>query len=301
MTRAVFVGAGIGLGLALLLRGLWPARPTLAASLAHLHSGRLPLAPTAILAPTQPATWRGGIGRSVTAALHDLGIELGSHRQDLRVMERSLEAHVAEKVLFALGGATLAAATAGVVRLAGIQLPFLIPAWALIVVGSLGWFAPDLVLRSEAETRQRSFRHAVGAFLDLVAVSLAGGTGIEGALHGAVTLGQGWGFTRLSEALEHARLAGDTPWAALGRVGEELGVPELRELAASLVLAGHEGAKVRQSLAAKAASVRLHQLADVEGEAAEATERMVLPIGLLFFGFLVFIGYPAVAAIVGGF
>mgnify|MGYP003288252196 CR=1 FL=1 len=154
--------------------------------------------------------------------------------------------------------------------------------------------------RGLAEKRRRSFRHAVGAFLDLVAISLAGGTGIEGALHGSVALGRGWGFARLGEALDHARLAGQTPWVALARVGEDLGVSELRELAASLVLAGHEGAKVRQSLAAKAASVRLHQLADLESEAAEATERMVLPIGLLFFGFLVFIGYPAVAAIITG-
>jgi tight adherence protein C len=300
MTRAVLAGAGFGLGLFLVLRGLWPARPTLAMSLARLHSGRLPLAPSVRLAPAEPSSWRAALGRAATATLRDAGIELGSLRQDLRVMDRSLEAHVAEKVLFATGGAALAAVVTAALRLAGIQLPFLIPLWAVISIAVLGWFAPDLVLRSEAEKRRRSFRHAVGAFLDLVAISLAGGTGIEGALHGAVALGRGWGFARLGEALDHARLAGQTPWVALARVGEDLGVSELRELAASLVLAGHEGAKVRQSLAAKAASVRLHQLADLESEAAEATERMVLPIGLLFFGFLIFIGYPAVAAIITG-
>lgn len=300
MTGVVLAGAGVGLGLLLVLGGLWPARPTLAASLMQLRGGRLPLGPGVLLAPGEPDDWRAAVGRVATATLGGVGIHFGSLRRDLRIMGRFLEAHLAQKVLLAVGGAALTVTTITAMRLAGIQLPFLIPAWALLVVGGLGWFAPDLVLRSEAEQRRRSFRHAVGAFLDLVGISLAGGTGVEGALYGAVTLGQGWGFARLSEALDHARLAGDTPWAALGRLGEDLGVSELRELAASLVLAGHEGARVRQSLAAKAASIRLHQLADVEAEAAETTERMVLPIGLLFFGFLVFIGYPALVAIVTG-
>jgi tight adherence protein C len=300
MTAAVLASAGAGLGLVLLLRGLWPARTTLAASLAFLHGGRQPLAASVIVAQAQANGWRAAVGRATTVALADVGIDLGSLRQDLRVVGRPMEAHVAEKVLFALGGATLTTIATAAIRVAGIHLPFLIPVWVVVIVAVLGWFAPDLILRSEAQKRRRGFRHAVGAFLDLVAISLAGGTGIEGALYGAVTLGQGWGFTRLDEALDHARLAGETPWVALARVGEELGVSELRELAASLVLAGSEGAKVRQSLAAKAASVRLHQLADVEGEAAEATERMVLPIGLLFFGFLVFIGYPAVTVIITG-
>ena len=52
-------------------------------------------------------------------------------------------------------------------------------------------------------------------------------------------------------------------------------------LAASVSLAGTEGAKVRQSLAAKAAALRTHQLTDAEGSAQAATERMSLPVVLL--------------------
>jgi tight adherence protein C len=297
MTQAVVGGALLGLGLFTLGLGLWPTRPDLATSLTQLRTRRLPTAAT--LAEATPARgWRVAIGRSVAIGLRDVGLQFGSLRQDLRVLERPLDAHFTQKLLFAVGGSTLVILAAAAVRSTGTPLSLLVPVWAIIVVGGLGWFVPDLALRAEAERRRRSFRHAVGSFLDLVAISLAGGTGIEGALHGAVALGHGWAFTRLGDALEHARLAGQTPWAALARVGEDLGVSELRELAASLDLAGHEGAKVRQSLAAKAASVRLHQLADVETEAAQATERMVLPIGLLFAGFLVFIGYPALAVVI---
>jgi tight adherence protein C len=297
VTQAALAGAILGLGLFMLVFGLWPTRPTLAASLAQLRTGRLPSTATSPFQATPPTSWRAAVGRTVALGLGDVGVQFGSLRRDLRVLERPLDTHIAQKLLFAVAGGALAVLTTMAMQLTGTRVSFLVPVWALLVVSGLAWFVPDLALRAEAERRRRSFRHAVGAFLDLVAISLAGGTGIEGALHGAVTLGHGWGFTRLGEALDHARLAGQTPWVALARVGEDLGVSELRELAASLELAGHEGAKVRQSLAAKAASVRLHQLAEIETEAAQATERMVLPIGLLFAGFVLFIGYPALAVI----
>jgi tight adherence protein C len=92
----------------------------------------------------------------------------------------------------------------------------------------------------------------------------------------------------------------ETPWAALARLGEDLGVPELSELAASVGLAGTEGARVRASLVAKASSLRTHELSDAEAAAESASERMNLPIAVLFLGFLVFLGYPAVERIITG-
>jgi hypothetical protein len=97
-----------------------------------------------------------------------------------------------------------------------------------------------------------------------------------------------------------ARLQGETPWAGLARLGEELSFPELGELAASAALAGDEGARVRASLAAKARSLRLHGLTDVEAAAQSATERMTLPVVLLMLGFIVFLVYPAVEQVLHG-
>jgi tight adherence protein C len=65
-------------------------------------------------------------------------------------------------------------------------------------------------------------------------------------------------------------------------------------------LAGTEGAKVRASLAAKAASVRAHLLADAETQAQAATERMSLPLVLLFAGFLLLVGFPAIVHVLTG-
>jgi hypothetical protein len=66
-------------------------------------------------------------------------------------------------------------------------------------------------------------------------------------------------------------------------------------------LAGTEGARVRDSLAVKASSLRDHALAEAEAEAQATTERMALPLVMLFLGFLILIGYPAVDIILTGF
>jgi tight adherence protein C len=116
----------------------------------------------------------------------------------------------------------------------------------------------------------------------------------------AAGVGEGWAFAALRRALDQARLARETPWAALGRLGDELGVGELSELAANVALAGTEGAKVRASLAAKAVSLRTHELAEAETADQAATERMSLPVVLLFAGFLFFLGFPAVERVLHG-
>jgi tight adherence protein C len=54
---------------------------------------------------------------------------------------------------------------------------------------------------------------------------------------------------------------------------------------------------VRRSLAAKAASLRQHEVAEAESAAAAVTERLVLPVGLLLFGFVLFLGFPAMLRI----
>ncbi len=94
-----------------------------------------------------------------------------------------------------------------------------------------------------------------------------------------------------------ARLTRTSPWTTLGQLGEELQISELTELAAALSLAGTEGAKVRASLAAKAAAMRQRSGAEAEGKANAATERMAMPGILMAFGFIIFIFYPALTQI----
>lgn len=299
MTLALLTGAGVGLGCWLILRGLFPPRPPLAAVLARLD-GRLGPAPVPVGSGADDGV-AARLGWPLAALLAGTGIGLSGLRQDLALTGRTIERHLGEKVCLAVFGALLAPATAAILALGGVALPLAVPLWASAVLSVGGFLAPDLGVRAEASARRRDFRHALGSFLDLVVIALAGGGGVEGALEDAAGIGRGWAFARLRTALAAARVRRETPWAALGRLGGEIGVPELVELAASVGLAGTEGAKVRASLAAKAESLRAHRLAEAEGEAQAATERMSLPVVLLFAGFLVFIGYPAIARVLSGF
>ncbi|MGH3991098.1 MAG: type II secretion system F family protein, partial [Pseudonocardiaceae bacterium] len=178
----------------------------------------------------------------------------------------------------------------------GIQLPII----AGLVCAAVGFVLPDLQARAAAAKLRVGFRHALSAYLDLVWISVAGGAGLDSALSDSANIGRGWAFDQIRRALDTARLTRTTPWATLRQLGEELDVTQLAELAASVSLAGTEGAKVRASLAAKAAALRTHQITEAEAQAQAATERMSLPVMLLFLGFLAFIAYPALTQVLQG-
>ena len=300
MIAGLLCGAGVGTGLFLVARGVAPPRPSLAQALAQLR--RLP-EPPAMLTGEDPGGFAARLGRPLAEVLTRAGAGVliwPRVQRDLAVLGRSRERHLAEKVTLAIVGLLLVPACAALLALAGTTLPLALPLWGSLVCGVAGFVLPDLGIHSEAEARRRDFRHALGSFLDLVVIALAGGGGVETALGDAASVGHGWAFDELRHSLDAARLARDTPWSALERLGNELGVAELGELAASVGLAGAEGAKVRASLGAKAASLRSHQLAEAETTAQAATEKMSLPVVLLFAGFLCFIGYPAIERVLAG-
>ncbi len=300
MIAALLLGAGCGGGLLLVVRGLFPPRPSLAEALAELR--RVPQ-PAAVLAEDDPGGFAARLGRPAAGALTRAGagwLVPGALRRDLAVLGRQPERHLAEKVALGLVGLLFAPAVAALLALGGATVPVIVPVWAALVLMAGGFFIPDLGVHAEAARCRRDFRHALSSFLDLVVISLAGGGGVETALADAAGIGEGWAFAALRRALDQARLARQTPWAALARLGGDLGVGELSELAASVSLAGSEGAKVRASLAAKATSLRTHELAEAETADQAATERMSLPVVVLFAGFLFFLGFPAVERVLHG-
>jgi Flp pilus assembly protein TadB len=297
---ALFLGAGAGAGLFLVVRGLAPPRPTLAEALARLR--RVP-EPEPVASPGEPGGAVARIGlpvaRRITRA--EKGRLLFPRvRRDLAVLRRSPERHLAEKVALGLFGLLLAPACAALLALSGAGLPVALPLWGSVLLALGGFFLPDVGVHAEAQSRRRDFRHALSSFLDLVVIALAGGGGVETALFDAASVGEGFAYEELRRVLDEARIARQSPWAALDRLGSTLGVDELGELAASVGLAGSEGAKVRASLSAKAASLRTHALAEAEAAAQASTEAMSLPVVVLFAGFLCFIAYPAIERVMTG-
>ncbi len=166
-------------------------------------------------------------------------------------------------------------------------------------LGVLGCREPARRVTSRAHIRRKELEHSFAAFLDLVNILLAGGAGIESAFLAAGSSGDGWCFHLFRALMERAREERTDMWNMFRDMGVSYEIDSMVDVANSLQLAGQHGSRVRQSLAAKATSLRVRSMAQIEHDAAQQTERMGVPMVLLFMGFIILLGYPAYANTLG--
>lgn len=293
MIAVMLVGAVAGLGAFVVWNALAAPAPSLDRALGRLsRDGRTVAGPAA----------EADDGRSWATDVHVWvrKVSLGDPSADLAVCHRSEHRHGVEKLTTAVALAAVALFLAFGLTVAGSPLPLVAVLMLVFGGGGLGLVVPDVTLRSQAAARRHAFRHALSSYLDLVNVLLAGGAGMETSLVAAAEAGDGWVFEHLRAELDRSRTVRRSPWECFRELGERLGVQELVELAATVQLAGEQGARVKHSLTARAAAMRAHQLARLEADAQSATERMGLPTVLMFVGFVALLGYPALQMIVGG-
>jgi Flp pilus assembly protein TadB len=221
-------------------------------------------------------------------------------RPSLTITETSIEALCMESISSALACFVVVPVVMGLLMVAGIDLPIIIMSFLALASILIGGFIPVAALLSDARQMRDLARRTVSSYIDLVVLCLAGGMGIEGALHAAADVGDSWFYARIRQTLRTAKRTGGPMWKHIGDLGEVLELPELVELSVVIGLASSEGAHIRTTLSAKAASMRKRELAEAETRANRATERLFLPSMLLLLGFLIFIGYPATTRILGG-
>lgn len=301
MWIAMTCGGLAGLGVFTLLRLFIRPPANVRSTLARIDAGRGGLLGATSSAAGKGASRfdraRGTLGQRLEQEAVARGWKLGRLHSDLAVMNQPLAGILATKVLMALGGFLFLLLMFGAARTANLGLPPLPSLIAIVALTAVAFFLPDFALRQEADRRRRDFRHVVGSFLDLVAMNLAGGRGLPEALMTASTIGDHWAMARIRQALANARLIGITPWDAMAGLGTSLGVDELRDLASALALAGDEGAKIRSSLLARAATLRRRELAEVEGKAGERSQSMLVAQLLMVTAFMIFLAYPAAYSI----
>jgi len=305
MWLLLVMAAGAVVGGGLLLAGMLVAQPrtsgpvALAQFDARLARGRRQATVTADRRHQAESARMRRFGSEISDSLDNRGIRLPrTVRASLAMVGQSREMFLAQTVLCGLLGLILPALMFGLLSATG-AIGATIPFWLSLIGAVLGLLLPYAQVTRQADERRRGFRHVVSSFLDLVAMNLAGGRGVPEALQSASHISDGWAMVRIRDALEAARLQGRTPWAALGELGDEVDVDELRDLSAALALVAEDGAKVRDSLTARAASMRRKELADAEGRAAARSQSMLVAQLLLCVGFLLFLSYPAVAQILG--
>jgi tight adherence protein C len=312
MTPALILGGLGGAALFLLVFALMPRRAGLARQVAAFDSGRAGRpghaghASQASRDPRSAAAPRGQqselsdrLGHALAAFCAEQGWEFPSLRSNLALAGKSFESYLATKVLLGLFGFLLGPITLVALSTFGFHVSIAVPLWAGVLLALAFFLLPDLELRQTVAQRRRDFRHAIGVFLDLVSMNLAGGRGVPEALMAASEIGSSWALGRIRDALANARISGQTPWQALGALGEEVRVDDLRDLAAALSLVAEDGAKVSESLTARAVSLRRRELADLEGQAGEKSQSMLVAQMLLCAGFLVFLTFPVIGVLLG--
>jgi tight adherence protein C len=293
MFWVLFSGLMVGSGLWLGLSRLVPAHTPLAAAAVRLQrAGR-----SRHVVDQEDDSFAGRVGRLLLPRVDVEKIRLDRVAKDLAVTGRSLEVHLGQKVLWAVLGAVFVPVMAGLLALGGTHVSLIIPTWMSLVAGFAGFFIPDTSVREIANSRRKEFRQSLGAYIDLVVMLLAANEGVTGALEHAANAGDTWPFLEVRRVLSQARLTAVTPWTALRDLGERYGVDELIELASSAQLSGTEGASVRQSLVAKAGTLRDRSLSAEEAVAEQASTRMVFPLLILVMSFVLFLGYPALMSV----
>jgi Flp pilus assembly protein TadB len=291
MLLVVAVAALFAGGVWVVASAVWPAPRQLSAALDELGAASR-RQPAFVSAADHQPSLSLSIGRWLVRRVQAGAFADTRTASDLELVGRPIEVFAGSVALTTIFGALLGPILWGLSALAGTRVPVILPVWASVFGAVVGWFLPRLLLRSEAAEARTDFRHALGAYLDVLVLLLAAHEGPESAMDLAAQAGQGPAFAELRRAVWQARLAGEPVWDKLDDLGRRLRIDELREVAAAGSLAGESGAAVRQSLTAKARALRQTALAEAETAARQRSQALFCPLVLMGLGFVVFLVYP---------
>ena len=294
MIAMTLVGVAFGATLFMLILQVRPPKPDPLVMLARYDQAQAasPRRPETSVAKTGTGA-ETRLGRWVAGELARRGITYTSLRQDLALNGQSFESTMGRKVVVGVVGFLVGLIIAVFLGVAGLHFPVGVPVVIGLLFAAAFFVIPDFDARSAAVRRRKEFKRALGAYLDWVSLQMSGKAAAEQALPDAAKIGSGWPLALIRHTVTNATRSGQDVWVAFHELGDRIGVSQLRELGTLVQLVAHDGAQVRDTLAARAASLRNEELADAEGTAGKRDQSMLMAQILLGVGFAVFLGYPA--------
>ncbi|MEU1034492.1 type II secretion system F family protein [Streptomyces mirabilis] len=282
----VLTGGTVGAGVALLVRELLRPQPALGPALARS-------APATLTMPEPELDREEVWGRWLLGRLERLpGVRIPTI--NLALLGQGPGQFMLKKVaLAALGLLCPVIATIPWI-IAGVSLPFYVPAGVGLLIAGLLFITPDLAVRDQAKRAREEFAHALSAYLDLVALKRAADAGPAEALEKAAEVGAGWPFLYLQGALRRARLEKIPPYQALTELAAEYDLPVLDDVADIMRGSATDGAAVYKALRARTGALGSELLADQAAEANAASEKMTAPGALLAVLVMLLMAFPAV-------
>lgn len=202
---------------------------------------------------------------------------------------RAPQVFLASKIVLVLLGLGLFA-IANAARAEPLQMGLPIAAW----IAGVGFFLPNLWLRSRVASRQAQIDRSLPDALDLLVTCVEAGLALDGALQ-RVSDEIALAHKLLSRELRLVFLeikAGIPRVAAFRRLADRTGSPELRSLSATLAQTEMFGTSVGAALRVQAEGIRIRRMQRAEEKAAYVSVKMSLPLVLFIL--------PALFAIVLG-
>jgi Flp pilus assembly protein TadB len=293
---ALASGALIGLGFALLVWRLAPSDPDLVDALDRLSPDHVvPRRGVGAVDDGDAAEGASLVDRVGVWALKNLPGGAWAHtpRKDLAVLQIIETRFYGEKVVWAFLGLIMPPVLATFFTFIGLPLPFVIPTLGSLALAALFWFMPNYNAVDDAKKARIEFNRALGAYIDMVATGVRDGASGQQALRAAAEVGDKWVFKRIERELRRARYMTRAPWDSLHALADELGVPELDDLADIMQQSGQDGSQIYTNLRARAAALRSAMLSAEVSKANAASERMYIPASLLGVVFMAILVAPS--------
>ena len=161
---------------------------------------------------------------------------------------------------------------------------FTLPIKLAIVLGFiiLGYFFPDLWIRSKINSRQKAVRRAMPDALDLLTICVEAGLGFDAAMS---KVNEKWdnelsmAFGRVIREIQLGKLRRD----ALRDMSDRLGLAEMTSFVAAIIQSEMLGVSMARVLRIQSDQMRLKRRQHAEEEAHKAPIKMIFPMGLFIF------------------
>ena len=162
----------------------------------------------------------------------------------------------------------------------------------------LGFYLPDLLLKSRIDRRQKEIRKAMPDALDLLTICVEAGLGFEAAMSKVYEKWDnelGRAFGRVIREVQLGKLRRE----ALRDMADRLGINEMTSFVAAVIQSEQLGVSMAQVLRIQADQMRVRRRQLAEEEAHKAPLKMLLPMALFIFPALcIVLMTPAVLIIV---
>ena len=152
----------------------------------------------------------------------------------------------------------------------------------VLVFTVLGYFLPDLLIRSMINSRQRQVRKAMPDALDLLTICVEAGLGFDAAMskvHEKWDNELSMAFGRVIREIQLGKLRRD----ALRDMAERIGLAEMTSFVAAVVQSEMLGVSMAKVLRIQSDQMRVRRRQYAEEQAHKAPIKMIFPMGLLIF------------------